>query len=249
MKTFSCIKCEETFELDVNARLLAFVKPRYCFKCVKIEQKNYEDVKSSEELSERIALSRIGMRALDSVKKTKKVFPWQTTALSFVKKYNDPNQQKLPYLWGGVGTGKTHIAVMIAYKVMKDFRRQVLFSTASELIRKSVEDKRLFNQFKEAYHPVIIDDLGNHSITQWTIEKLYDLINHRLNYNLPTVFTSNFNPIALGDRLTGSAKETVDDVICKAITDRLLELCELIKINGESVRKLMFKESLEKKKG
>lgn len=245
MKNFICKRCEGSFSLEVRPELLARIKPRYCFPCVEIEQKNYERVKADETLKDMITESRIGQKHLEYAKKTKTTYSWQSSALSFVKHYKDGGDCKLPYFWGGVGTGKTHIAVLFAYKLMKHFSRAVLFSTATELIRSSIDDKDLYHKFKQTYRTVIIDDLGNHSITQWAIEKLYEVINNRLNYSLPTMFTSNFNPIALEERLCSGANVSIDKVVCRAITDRLLEICIPMKVDGESVRKIMFKESMK----
>src|SRR6185503_9804295 len=48
---------------------------------------------------------------------------------------------------------------------------------------------------------LILDDLGTESATPWAREKLYQLINHRYNYRLPTVVTSNLKPEAIEPRI------------------------------------------------
>jgi len=246
MTTFKCIKCNSDFKLRTNKYLMALVTPRYCFSCVEIEQKLEKKTKKLEELNNRIAISSIGNYSIERAKQTINTFSWQNKALKFIKEFKSIKKQKLPYLWGGVGTGKTHLAIILAYRIMKNLETQVLFSTASELIKMAIEDKTLFNKFKLAYHPIIIDDLGNHTINQWSIEKIYEIINHRLQNNLPTSFTSNFNPIKLEGRLLEFSKGTIDNVLSQAITDRLLELCTPLKVDGDSVRKIMFKDTNKK---
>lgn len=38
---------------------------------------------------------------------------------------------------------------------------------------------------------LVLDDLGTESATAWAREKLYQIINHRYNLELPTIITSN----------------------------------------------------------
>ncbi len=47
-----------------------------------------------------------------------------------------------------------------------------------------------FNAIRSAFL-LILDDLGTENTTPWAREKLYQLINHRYNEQLPTIITSN----------------------------------------------------------
>ena len=58
----------------------------------------------------------------------------------------------------------------------------------------------LFEMLRTA--PVLVlDDLGVQSSTPWAQEKLFQLINHRYNAQLPTVFTTNLDPTEFDARL------------------------------------------------
>ena len=48
---------------------------------------------------------------------------------------------------------------------------------------------------------LILDDLGTESATPWVREKLYQLINHRYNYRLATVITTNLRLEAIEPRI------------------------------------------------
>jgi len=48
---------------------------------------------------------------------------------------------------------------------------------------------------------VVLDDLGAHSATPWAQEKLFQLINHRYNHRLPTVFTTSRSVEEIDERL------------------------------------------------
>lgn len=111
-------------------------------------------------------------------------------------------------LHGGYGCGKTHLAAAIAnYRLeqgqpaifvntpdLLDHLRST-FSPASE-----VEYDELFDQVRNA-PLLILDDLGAESPTTWAQEKLYQILNHRYNEQLPTVVTSNLDLDRLDPRL------------------------------------------------
>src|SRR3990172_5067414 len=52
-----------------------------------------------------------------------------------------------------------------------------------------------------AAHVLVLDDLGVQSATLWAEEKLFQLINHRYNGQLPTVFTTNLDLSAFDSRI------------------------------------------------
>src|SRR5690606_27907594 len=53
---------------------------------------------------------------------------------------------------------------------------------------------------------LILDDLGAHNYTQWTVNKIYSILNYRVNHQLPVVITTNLSldelDIYLGERTT-----------------------------------------------
>jgi DNA replication protein DnaC len=117
-------------------------------------------------------------------------------------------------LVGSYGCGKTHLAAAIANQLLAQ-QAPVLFVVMPDLLdhlRRTfapdspVSYDRAFSAVRKA--PVLIlDDLGTESSTAWAQEKLYQLVNHRYNYRLPTVFTSNV-PL---DRLDGRIASRVHD--------------------------------------
>jgi len=105
-------------------------------------------------------------------------------------------------IYGGKGNGKTHLAAAAAnHLIARD--RPVLFVNVPEFLdwlRESYSHSsfdtseesfsRRFELVRDA--PVLVlDDLGAESDTPWANEKLYILLNYRLEMCLPTMITSN----------------------------------------------------------
>ncbi len=96
------------------------------------------------------------------------------------------------------GCGKTHLAAAIANHRLKE-GRPVKFVVVPDLLdhlrstfspQSPVSYDHLFEEVKNA-PLLILDDLGKQSTTPWAEEKLYQIINHRYNHQLPTVVTTN----------------------------------------------------------
>ncbi len=101
-------------------------------------------------------------------------------------------------LTGTYGCGKTHLAAAIA-NAQLELGAPVVFAIVPDLLdhlrgtfapeaETSYDD--LFEQLRNA-PLLILDDLGAHSSTPWAQEKLFQLLNHRYNAQLPTVITTN----------------------------------------------------------
>ncbi len=111
-------------------------------------------------------------------------------------------------LTGVSGCGKTHLAAAIAnyciarghpafFIVVPDLLDHLrsTFSPSSE-----ISYDELFEQVKNA-PLLVLDDLGTQSSTPWAREKLFQVINHRFNAQLPTVVTMNIPLEELEERL------------------------------------------------
>lgn len=110
--------------------------------------------------------------------------------------------------FGGYGVGKTHLAAAIAnealgrkvpviFVVVPDFldHLRATFAPNSE----DTYDER-FELFRNV-QLLVLDDLGTENTTPWAREKLYQLVNHRYNARLPTVFTTNQSSSQIDGRI------------------------------------------------
>ncbi len=109
---------------------------------------------------------------------------------------------------GAYGVGKTHLAAAIAHETL-DRQEQALFAVVPDLLDhlRATFGPQSTVSYDERFELVrsvpllILDDLGTESATPWAREKLYQVINHRYNYRLATVITTNLKPEAIEPRI------------------------------------------------
>lgn len=111
-------------------------------------------------------------------------------------------------LVGESGTGKTHIAAAIANELIAN-GVPVFFAVVPDLLDhlrtaysplSEVPYDRLFEIVRGA--PVLVlDALGAQASTPWAEEKLFQVVNHRYNAQLPTVITTSQPLEALDERI------------------------------------------------
>jgi DNA replication protein DnaC len=102
------------------------------------------------------------------------------------------------------GCGKTHLAAAIANEVIGQ-GIDVMFVVTPDLLDHlraaySPQSATPYDQRFDTIRNVallVLDDLGTESATPWAREKLYQLLNHRYNAQLPTVITTSADPYAV----------------------------------------------------
>jgi DNA replication protein DnaC len=144
------------------------------------------------------------------------------------------------YIFGDIGTGKTHLTACIANELLKNCVF-VLFTSLFEISKavrsswgknaaKSEQD--LIDKFSEV-DVLFFDDLGTEKLTKnqedsWLQCLLFDLVNRRYNARKTTIFSSNYSINELVAK-RGLAKHTAS---------RIAEMSAgaIMKISGESMR-------------
>lgn len=134
---------------------------------------------------------------------------------------------------GNPGVGKTHLAIAIGYEVAIR-RNSVYFIKFSKLIRilknafnEGTIERRVRHYGK--YKTLIIDEVGFNEISPLEAKLFFQLVDVRYAKR-STIFTSNIPfdkwPLILGN----------DEMITKAILDRILHYSYLFNITGPSYR-------------
>lgn len=142
------------------------------------------------------------------------------TCKSFVKDCLSGKNPKGLYIFGMVGSGKTHLACSIANELIKR-SFNVLFMVVPDYLEEikyswergsNGHEKEIIDRARDA-SVLVMDDLGAHCYSDWTKSKIYTLLNYRINNNLPTVITSNLE------------YHEIEKYLDYRISSRIIELC------------------------
>ena len=131
-------------------------------------------------------------------------------------------------LLGGVGTGKTYIACMIANALI-DKSYPVLVTNFARILStlQGTFDKQNYLDSLNRFKLLVIDDLGSERDTGYAKELVFSIIDSRYRAGLPMIITTN---------LTIQKLATESDLADKRVYDRILERCYPVEVAGESRR-------------
>jgi DNA replication protein DnaC len=138
-------------------------------------------------------------------------------------------------LSGPSGTGKTHLAAAIANRRI-ELGNEVFFAVVPDLLDhlratfapgSDVSYDELFEAVRNA-PLLVLDDLGTQSETSWAQEKMFQVLNHRFNAQLPTVITTNYAVNELDERLRARLSDK-EEARVVSIGERDSSLDELLR--------------------
>jgi DNA replication protein DnaC len=142
----------------------------------------------------------------------------QQAARNYMRQIDEMRRQgRGLLLWGGNGTGKTCMAIVIA----KEFRRRgypVLFMAAAD-IKRMVVEREMFDEDQTFWDRalnvdvLVIDDLGKGSqdSTGFGARMFDELIRHRNASKLVTIITTNMNQKDLAEELKVSTMSSLKE--------------------------------------
>ncbi len=200
----NCKVCGEFFEYD---------KSEYFYHPPEICSENCEKKRKELEIEEKIT----------------KTIPKKYLSLNFnIKGLENENI----FISGKIGTGKTTIAASLAKYYIRE-GKGVEWISYPEFIMKiqssyyKQKDETPFDiAEKIAKYPdvLIIDDIGAEKLTDFVRQITYFIINHREQYMLRTIITSNYN------------LNMIDNLIDKRISSRIAGMCKCLFLKGEDRR-------------
>ena len=158
---------------------------------------------------------------------------------NFVANY--PEYQKGIYLYGDFGVGKSYMMAALAHDLSEkrqasttllhfpSFAIDVKNAISSGLVKETVD------QVKKA-EILILDDIGAEQMSAWVRDEILQVIlQHRMQENLPTFFTSNFNFEEL-ERHFAASRNGDETWQAKRVMERVKFLAKEIHLEGVNRR-------------
>jgi DNA replication protein DnaC len=139
------------------------------------------------------------------------------------------HRPRAPILFGGTGRGKTHLLTLTGMTLIRRHLTNVYYCSAVELIaalKDAMGDGGVPEVLRRSLEAecLVLDDLGAERGTDYAVEQLYRLVDHREREGLPIIAATNLRPAEWPDQF-GSRTAS-----------RLMGLCEPIEVGGPDWR-------------
>jgi len=150
--------------------------------------------------------------------------------------YEPGSESKGLYIFGPAGTGKTHLLQAMVHRLEERhvpcimIRAEALFDRLRNMIGEGAEIEPVLQAFSTV--PVLaIDEIGQERANEFTLEKLFRVINQRFSARLPTLFASNYAPPELYSRLPVDLLSIIDP-----LKSRLIGMSRVGDLTGDDHR-------------
>jgi DNA replication protein DnaC len=152
----------------------------------------------------------------------------------FIERCIDGEEVEGMVFLGSVGSGKTYLASAIIGKLIENKvdAKIILLHDFMDELRAAVKDdspQRLINQVK-VYKVLAIDDLGADNNTDFAISAVFSILNYRINYELPTIITTNLS------------YKQIEEVYGSRICSRITEMCRFYPLDSDKDIRLAKKQ-------
>ncbi len=178
-----------------------------------------------------------------------------TGAMGVAKKFAEeyPFGPKRGLLFQGVpGVGKTHLAIA-SLKRLAERGFDCIFFDYQTLLQKIRDgyDPAAGAGSRETYRAaldteiLLLDDLGAHRVTDWVLDTVTAIINHRYNEEKALIITTNLPVVEMGHNAIaeneGRSRLRVNDSLADRIgaraVSRLCEVCHEVRISTQDYRR------------
>lgn len=211
-----------------NKLIFSYAPCKYYSEC----QKNLKNKMTSSKELDSARIKDIDI--LD--KKRIKIIKW---IKEFYDNYDIGKSMKGLYLHGSFGAGKTFLiaALLNELSINKKVRTEIIYFP--EILRTLKDDWDFFNnkiEYLKSVDILVIDDIGAEKVTEWgRDEVLGTILQHRMNNNLCTFFTSNLTIEEL-ERHLSLTKNSEDSVKARRVIERIKQLTVDMELISENRR-------------
>jgi DNA replication protein DnaC len=174
--------------------------------------------------------------------------PFPAGVMKWVRRQGMPDENGKTglYIYGTLGTGKTHTAWLAAadWCAVTGTRPQagdrdippLLFHRVPDLLDAlRPQDDKTQMQIRDCQEAglLVLDDLGAEKPSEWAIERLYMMIDHRYAHKLPLIVTTNVPITRLAEHMSGLGAASGPS---GRIASRLVQMCTGVKMVGPDRR-------------
>ncbi len=157
---------------------------------------------------------------------------------AFYDSYRKNSECKGIYLNGNFGSGKSYLIASLFNELAKLNKESAIIyfpeflrSLKENFNNNNSESKDLFNQIKEV-PLLLIDDIGAEKLTDWSRDEILgSILQYRMDYKLPTFFTSNLTIEELENHLQ-ITKSSLDKIKARRIIERIKFLTDEVTLIG-----------------
>jgi DNA replication protein DnaC len=178
------------------------------------------------------------------------------TARRFVEEFPVDTAGKGLLYTGSIGVGKTHLAVGVLRRLIRERGVHGLFCDYRELLKniQNSYNPQVSTTELELLKPVfsaevlVLDDLGAQKPNEWVWDTVALILNTRYNDNQTTIVTTNYADLPAGggnltDAERAAREPTLGDRIGDRMRSRLAEMCVRIKMTGDDLRQKPVKRA------
>jgi len=174
------------------------------------------------------------------------------TARRFVEEYPSGTKGKGLLFTGSIGVGKTHLAVGLLQRLVRERGVRGLFCDYRELLKniQNSYNPQVNTTELELLKPVfsaevlVLDDLGAQKPNEWVWDTVALILNTRYNDKQTTIITTNYADMPAGagfksdreGRKPAKNEDTLGDRIGDRMRSRLAEMCIHIEMTGKDFR-------------
>ncbi len=171
------------------------------------------------------------------------------TARSFAETYPVDTAGRGLLFVGAAGLGKTHLAVGVLQRLVRERGVKGLFCDYRELLKSIQNSYNLEVRTTElellkpvfAAEVLVLDDLGAQKPNDWVWDTVALILNTRYNDKQSTIITTNYDDLpagaaALTDAQRAAREQTLGDRIGDRMRSRLAEMCARVEMRGGDFR-------------
>ena len=178
------------------------------------------------------------------------------TARRFVEEYPGDTAGKGLLFVGSIGVGKTHLAVGVLQRLIRERGVKGLFCDYRELLKniQNSYNPQVSTTELDLLKPVfaaevlVLDDLGAQKPNEWVWDTVALILNTRYNDKQTTIITTNYQDLPAGngaktDAERAAREPTLGDRIGDRMLSRIAEMCIQVKMTGKDFRQTGVKRA------